>query len=75
MVDANNPPKKKEDRDVVVFEGPVDSVYLNAGGHVELDVGTGAAVSIDSSGWKDVVVVRSRFPATTHISHSCTATA
>lgn len=57
VVDANNPPKKKEERDLVVFEGPVDSVYLNAGGHVELDVGTGAAVSIDSSGWKDVVVV------------------
>ena len=40
------------------FEGPVDSVYLGAKDYVELDVGTGAAVAIASSGWEDVVVVR-----------------
>lgn len=33
-----------------------DSVYLDAGNYVELDVGTGAAVAISSDGWKDVVV-------------------
>lgn len=43
----------------MTFEGPVDSVYLNASkDYVELDVGTGAAVAISSSGWEDVVVVR-----------------
>lgn len=53
---ANDPPVKKETRKLVNFEGLVDSVYLNAPEHVELDVGTGAAVAIDSSGWKDIVV-------------------
>jgi len=55
-VDAENPPKAKETRDVVDFKGPVDSVYLKAGGHVELDVGTGAAVAISSDRWDDIVV-------------------
>ena len=55
-VDPENPAKKVEDRDAVVFEGPVDSVYLGSSGHVSLDVGTGAAVSIDSSNWNDAVV-------------------
>lgn len=55
-VDANNPPKGKESRSAVTFSGPVDSVYLGAPGHLELDVGTGAAVAIDSSGWPDAVV-------------------
>ncbi len=40
--DPKNPAKKSEDRDAVTFgEGLVDSVYLNAPDHVELDVGTG----------------------------------
>jgi glucose-6-phosphate 1-epimerase len=34
----------------------MDSVYLQGPDHVELDVGTGAAVAIDSSGWEDIVV-------------------
>ena len=55
-VDATNPPKKTEARDVVTFEGPVDSVYAGAGGYVELDVGTGAAVAISSDKWGDTVV-------------------
>lgn len=55
-VDANNPPKAAETRDAVTFTGPVDSVYLKAGGYVELDVGTGAAVAITSDKWDDVVV-------------------
>ena len=42
---------------MVEFKGPVDSVYLKAKDYVELDVGTGAAVAISSSGWEDVVVV------------------
>lgn len=55
-VDANNPPKQVETRDAVAFTGPVDSVYLKARDHVELDVGTGAAVAITSNRWDDVVV-------------------
>lgn len=51
------PKTKEEDREVVSFSGPVDSVYLKAKDYVELDVGTGAAVAISSSGWEDVVVV------------------
>ncbi|KAK9916481.1 hypothetical protein WJX75_003210 [Coccomyxa subellipsoidea] len=50
------PETKEEDREVVSFPGPVDSVYLKAKDYVELDVGTGAAVAISSSGWEDVVV-------------------
>jgi glucose-6-phosphate 1-epimerase len=42
VADANNPAEKKEERDVLSFEGPTDSVYLGAPEHVELDVGTGA---------------------------------
>ena len=58
MADPENPSPKTEERDEVTFEGPVDSVYLNATkDYVELDVGTGAAVAISSSGWEDVVVV------------------
>ena len=51
------PETKEEDREVVSFSGPVDSVYLKAKDYVELDVGTGAAVAISSSGWEDIVVV------------------
>lgn len=31
-------------------------MYLNAPSHVELEVGTGAAIAIDSSAWTDAVV-------------------
>ena len=48
VVDANNPAEKTEDRDVLSFEGPTDSVYLGAPEHVELDVGTGAAQNTPS---------------------------
>lgn len=54
--DPKNPESKTETRDAIEFSSYVDSVYLNAPDHVELDVGTGAAVSIDSSGWEDTVV-------------------
>eukprot|EP00891_Asterochloris_glomerata_P002420 jgi/Astpho2/2420/Aster-05671 len=54
--DPKNPVKSTEQREQVTFSGPVDSVYLKAKDYVELDVGTGAAVTISSSGWEDVVV-------------------
>jgi glucose-6-phosphate 1-epimerase len=54
--DPANPPRALETRDAVPFAGPVDAVYLGAPGHLELDVGTGAAVAIDSAGWPDAVV-------------------
>lgn len=39
--DPNNPTKQKEDRELIKFTGPADSVYLKARDYVELDVGTG----------------------------------
>ncbi len=36
--------------------GPVDSVYLDAPQNLRLDVGTGAAVSVDVTGWQDAVL-------------------
>jgi glucose-6-phosphate 1-epimerase len=54
--DPSKPESKVEDRDAITFNGYCDSVYLNSPDHVELDVGTGAAVAIDSSGWEDTVV-------------------
>ena len=53
--DPKNPETKVETRDAVTFPQYVDSVYLNAPNHVQLEVGTGAAVAISSSGWEDVV--------------------
>ncbi|KAF6256742.1 galactose mutarotase-like domain-containing protein [Scenedesmus sp. NREL 46B-D3] len=55
--DPKNPAKQTEQRDAVTFgQGLVDSVYLAAPEHVELEVGTGAAIAIDATGWEDVVV-------------------
>lgn len=54
--DPKNPSKQTESREEVTFSGPVDSVYLEAPDHVELEVGTGAAVSLDSNNWGDCVV-------------------
>lgn len=40
--DANKPEKKTESRDAITFTDTlVDTVYLNAPEHVELEVGTG----------------------------------
>ena len=39
--DVNNPEEKKEDREFVTFDGPVDSVYLDAPDRIVLEVGTG----------------------------------
>ncbi|KAJ9513908.1 hypothetical protein QJQ45_020994, partial [Haematococcus lacustris] len=54
--DPKNPETKQEERSEISFTDYTDCVYLNAPSHVELDVGTGAAVAIDSSGWEDTVV-------------------
>lgn len=55
--DPKNPARKTEEREAVTFGAAlVDSVYLASPPHVELDVGTGAAVGIDASGWTDTVV-------------------
>ncbi|GFR48859.1 hypothetical protein Agub_g10813, partial [Astrephomene gubernaculifera] len=54
--DPKNPETKQEDRDAVTFDGYTDSVYLGSPAHVELEVGTGAAVALDSYGWEDTVV-------------------
>lgn len=54
--DPKNPETKVESRDEVTFSSYVDSVYLNSPSNVSLDVGTGAAVSIDTTGWEDCVV-------------------
>ncbi|KAF5828710.1 galactose mutarotase-like domain-containing protein [Dunaliella salina] len=55
--DPKNPEKKVEERDTFGFgESLVDSVFLGAPEHLELDVGTGAAVAIDATGWEDAVV-------------------
>lgn len=45
VADANNPAQKTEDREAISFDGPMDSVYLAAPEHVQLDVGTGARSS------------------------------
>jgi len=39
--DPKNPQKQKEDRELIKFTGPTDSVYMKARDYVELDVGTG----------------------------------
>lgn len=40
--DPKNPAQTKDDRDAIMFgDALVDSVYLGAPAHVELDVGTG----------------------------------
>lgn len=39
---TEDPPSTTEERKAVGFTGPVDSVYLDTAGYVELDVGTGA---------------------------------
>uniref|UniRef100_A0A061S2K6 glucose-6-phosphate 1-epimerase n=1 Tax=Tetraselmis sp. GSL018 TaxID=582737 RepID=A0A061S2K6_9CHLO len=54
--DAANPAKRTQQEDLVAFSGPKDSVYLGAPEYIELDVGTGAAVALSSTGWEDVVV-------------------
>ncbi|KAL4856677.1 putative glucose-6-phosphate 1-epimerase [Chlorella vulgaris] len=56
VADPLNPTKKKEEREEVTFDGPTDSVYLKARDYVELDVGTGAAVTVTTNKWSDVVV-------------------
>lgn len=55
--DPSNPSEVKEDRDAVTFGTKlVDSVYVNANDQVALEVGTGAAISLASTGWSDCVL-------------------
>eukprot|EP00955_Chlamydomonas_euryale_P016789 179286-Chlamydomonas_euryale.AAC.5 len=60
FLDKSKDPSKPEERideaDAITFDSYMDRVYLNSPDHVELDVGTGAAVAIDSTGWEDSVV-------------------
>lgn len=50
------PATLQDTRPSITFDGPCDSVYLNAPSQLQLEVGTGAAIAIDSSAWSDVVV-------------------
>ncbi|KDD72809.1 aldose 1-epimerase, partial [Helicosporidium sp. ATCC 50920] len=64
--DANNPVRQTESRRQVTFEKAVDYVFLNASDYAEVCVGNGAygatvekmgaAISISSSGFPDMVV-------------------
>lgn len=56
MESTTAPPERVDDGEAVVFQGPVDRVYLDAGEHAELHVGTGAAVALAQHGWRDTVV-------------------
>lgn len=44
VADPNNPSKKAQKEEVLTFNGPMDSVYLEAPDNVELDVGTGQCI-------------------------------
>ena len=46
--DPNNPVRRKEEREIVTIDGPIDAVFLQPGDYVELDVGTGRPASINS---------------------------
>lgn len=55
--DPSNPSEQKEDREAITFGSKlVDSVYMNANDQVALQVGTGAAIVLDSTGWSDCVL-------------------
>mmetsp|Transcript_30045 Transcript_30045/g.77095 ORF Transcript_30045/g.77095 Transcript_30045/m.77095 type:complete len:372 (+) Transcript_30045:342-1457(+) len=56
VVDAANPPSKEQTSESLSFSGPTDSVFLEAPEYLELDVGTGAAIAMSSTGWTDAVV-------------------
>lgn len=56
VVDTAHPPEVKLESELMDFSGPTDRVFLNAPEYLELDVGTGAAIAITSSGWTDAVV-------------------
>ena len=54
--DPESPAVCEETAPTVRFGGETDRVYLGAPGSVQLDIGTGAAVEIQSSNWPDCVV-------------------
>ncbi|GMH38236.1 hypothetical protein BSKO_06120 [Bryopsis sp. KO-2023] len=54
--DPDNPEKSVMEDENLEFHGPVDSVFLDAPGFVQLDVGgNGAGIAMTFDGWKDVV--------------------
>ena len=54
--DPNSPARKTQPDGPAAFAGETDRVYLGAPDEVSLDVGTGAAIQIQSRNWPDCVV-------------------
>tara|TARA_B100000579_G_scaffold316303_1_gene265873 strand:- start:671 stop:1171 length:501 start_codon:yes stop_codon:yes gene_type:complete len=54
--DPNSPARKTLPDGPAAFAGETDRVYLGAPDEVSLDVGTGAAIQIQSRNWPDCVV-------------------
>lgn len=61
--DPKKPAKKSQDQEHVAFgQGLVDSVYLNAPDHVELEVGTGQYLHLRRAVWQysDILICTTR---------------
>lgn len=55
-LDPTNPVEGKEERDVVIFPGFVDRVYLDAPSELQLDNGLGDVITIKNTNWSDTVL-------------------
>ncbi|XP_011025819.1 PREDICTED: putative glucose-6-phosphate 1-epimerase [Populus euphratica] len=55
-LDPTNPVEGKEERDVVIFPGFVDRVYLDAPSELQLDNGLGDVITIKNTNWSDAVL-------------------
>ncbi|KAG6766794.1 hypothetical protein POTOM_027968 [Populus tomentosa] len=55
-LDPANPVEGKEERDVVIFPGFVDRVYLDAPSELQLDNGLGDVITIKNTNWSDAVL-------------------
>lgn len=55
-LDPANPVEGKEERDVVIFPGFVDRVYLDAPSELQLDNGLGNVITIKNTNWSDAVL-------------------
>ncbi|KAL3583544.1 hypothetical protein D5086_014605 [Populus alba] len=55
-LDPANPVEGKEERDVVIFPGFVDRVYLDAPSELQLDNGLGSVITIKNTNWSDAVL-------------------
>ncbi|KAL9378548.1 hypothetical protein Peur_029883 [Populus x canadensis] len=55
-LDPTNPVEGKEKRDVVIFPGFVDRVYLDAPSELQLDNGLGDVITIKNTNWSDTVL-------------------